>query len=136
MNSAEPETIHSVVMDTENGVDTYTHVAASFPGFHYSGITSIRMAPRQQMNFHGDAGRICVTTPFNASVFGEAQVELHRPDFEVRVKRFPGVNHYLLQVENFNASIREGSAYPCPLEFSRGTQQMIDRVFEHPRQAG
>jgi hypothetical protein len=26
--------------------------------------------------------------------------------------------------------VREGVAYPCPLEFVRGTQAMMDRVYE------
>ena len=38
-------------------------------------------------------------------------------------------NHYVLQVEAFGRSLREGAAYPCPLEFSRGTQAMIDAVY-------
>ena len=130
VTGTEPERIRAVTMDIENGVDTYAQVSAAFPGFHYSAVTSMRMMPRQEMNFHGDAGLIRLTTPFNASVFGEARVELHRPDLEIRVKRFPGVNHYVLQVENFNDSLRHGADYPCPLEFSRGTQRMIDMVFE------
>jgi hypothetical protein len=48
---------------------------------------------------------------------------------QVRTERFPGVNHYVLQVENFCRSVREVAPYPCPLEFSRGTQAMIDMVF-------
>ena len=44
-------------------------------------------------------------------------------------QRFPGVNHYVLQVEAFCQSVCEGTAYACPLEFSKGTQVMIDMVF-------
>ncbi len=89
----------------------------------------MRLAVRQSVNFHGSLGVISVTAPFNAGVFGEAQVELHKPNLEVSVRRFPGVNQYVLQVENFNESIKTGAEYPCPLEFSRGTQKMIDMVF-------
>jgi hypothetical protein len=34
----------------------------------------------------------------------------------------------VLQVEAFGRSVREGVPYACPLEFSRGTQAMIDMV--------
>ena len=32
--------------------------------------------------------------------------------------------------EFVRSTIREGAAYPCPLEFSKGTQRMIDMVLE------
>ena len=44
-------------------------------------------------------------------------------------ERFPGVNQYVIQVQNFCNAVRNGAAYPCPLEFSRGTQRMIDMTF-------
>jgi len=43
-------------------------------------------------------------------------------------ERWPGVDHYKLQVEAFTAAIG-GADYACPLEFSRGTQAMIDMVY-------
>ena len=55
-----------------------------------------------------------------------AQVVLERDGFEVMTRRYPGVNQYVIQVENFGASLRDGADYPCPLEFSRGTQDAID----------
>ena len=45
-------------------------------------------------------------------------------------ERWPAANHYVLQVENFGRTLRDGAAYPCPLEFSKGTQRMIDMVLE------
>jgi hypothetical protein len=62
-------------------------------------------------------------------VFGEAQLELHQPGLSVTTQRWPGSNHYVNQVEAFGNSVRTGAAYPCPLEFTRGTQDMIDQVF-------
>jgi hypothetical protein len=44
--------------------------------------------------------------------------------------RFPTANHYKLQVEAFGRTVRSGGPYPCPLEFVRGTQAMMDRVYE------
>jgi hypothetical protein len=48
----------------------------------------------------------------------------------VKTKRFPTANHYVHQLENFQNSVTQGVAYPCPLEFSRGTQSALDRIFE------
>ncbi len=125
----EPQDI-SAKIRWENGVDAFAEVQAQFPGFSYSAYVSIRMHPYQEMVFHGETGLIRLTAPFNARVFGEARVELHRAGLEVLVTRFPADDHYKLQVEAFCRSVRDGSAYPCPLEFSRGTQEMMDRVFE------
>ncbi|WP_282118690.1 Gfo/Idh/MocA family protein [Ruegeria atlantica] len=125
----EPVSVQSAIR-WEDGIDAFTEIRAQFPDFTYSSYVSIRMHPHQEMVFHGEGGVIRLTAPFNARVFGEARVELHRPGLEVQVTRFPGDDHYKLQVEAFCQSVRDGSDYPCPLEFSRGTQAMIDRVFE------
>ncbi|MDZ4135485.1 MAG: gfo/Idh/MocA family oxidoreductase, partial [Paracoccaceae bacterium] len=132
VTGAEPDALQARLI-LENGVDTWAQVTGSFAGplggFTYSAITSMRLHPRQEVTFHGDAGLIRLTAPFNPAVFGEAQVELHRPGLSVTTERFPGANHYVLQVEAFGRALRDGVAYPCPLEFTRGTQAMIDRVF-------
>ncbi|MDF0597201.1 Gfo/Idh/MocA family protein [Psychromarinibacter halotolerans] len=123
----EPDTVQSTIR-RENGVDVFAHVTADFPSFRYSSITSMRMFPRQEMTFHGEEGVLKVTCPFNANVFGMAQITLERDGMSVTTERWPGVNHYVLQVENFGRAVRGEAAYPCPLEFSRGTQRMIDMV--------
>ncbi|WP_170557890.1 Gfo/Idh/MocA family protein [Ruegeria atlantica] len=125
----EPVSVQSAIR-WEDGIDAFTEIRAQFPDFTYSSYVSIRMHPHQEMVFHGEGGVIRLTAPFNARVFGEARVELHRPGLEVQVTRFPGDDHYKLQVEAFCRSVRDGADYPCPLEFSKGTQAMIDRVFE------
>jgi predicted dehydrogenase len=109
----------------ENGVDVYAALSARFGEADYACFTSIRMHPRQEMTFHGDGGVLRLAVPFNANVFGEARIELHRGS-ETLVERWPGVNQYVLQIAAFNRSVREGAPYPCPLEFSRGTQVAID----------
>ncbi|WP_319546943.1 Gfo/Idh/MocA family oxidoreductase [Ruegeria conchae] len=114
----------------ENDVDVFTEIRAQFPEFTYSAYVSTRMHPHQEMVFHGEGGLIRLTAPFNARVFGEARVELHRPGLEVQVTRFPGDDHYKLQVEAFCRSVRDRADYPCPLEFVRGTQEVIDQVFD------
>ena len=85
----------------------------------------MRMHPRQEMIFHGETGVIRLTAPFNAGLFGEARVELHR-GMSVGVERFPSANHYVLQVEAFGRTLRDGAAYPWSLEDARGTQAMLD----------
>lgn len=118
----------------ENGVDVFTEIGARFGEATYSAYVSTRMQPAQEMVFHGDKGVIRVVVPFNARVFGEPVVEIHKADHvgggTVIARRFPRDDHYKLQVEAFGHAIRDGAEYPCPLEFSRGTQAMMDRVFE------
>ncbi|KUP92101.1 Gfo/Idh/MocA family protein [Tritonibacter horizontis] len=126
----------SAQISWENGVDVLTNIQAQFPGFLYTAYVSTRMQPWQEMVFHGDKGVLRLTAPFNPRVFGEARLELHQSSGvdavpgQVLVERFPQADHYKLQVEAFGASLRDGTAYSCPLEFSRGTQAMIDRIFE------
>ncbi|MGB0905507.1 MAG: Gfo/Idh/MocA family protein, partial [Mangrovicoccus sp.] len=112
----------------ENGVDVYAQINADFPSFKYSAFTSIRMHPRQEMVFHGEDGVITLRVPFNTTIFGEAQLELKRGT-DLQVFRWPSTRQYELQVAAFNRSALDGGDYPCPLEFSRGTQRMIDMAF-------
>ena len=130
VTGAEPERIEARVK-LENGIDTWAQVTGDFAGplggFTYSAMTGMRLANRQEVVFQGDQGLVKVTTPFNARVFGEARVELHRGT-TVTTERFTAVNQYERQVAAFCTSIRTGAAYACPLEFTRGTQAMIDRV--------
>ena len=113
----------------ENDVDVFTRVNARFGEATYAAYVSTRTHPRQDMVFHGEKGVLRLTAPFNPGVFGEAQIELAQ-GFSITTERFPRVNHYVLQVEAFAKSAQTGAAYACPLEFSKGTQKMIDRVFE------
>ncbi|MEY4695606.1 MAG: hypothetical protein RIT14_34 [Pseudomonadota bacterium] len=122
----------------ENGVDTWAQVDAILQGplgrATYTAMTSMRLQNRQEVTFHGDTGLLKVANgPFNANLFAEARIELHHGQ-TVTSERWPAANHYKLQVEAFGRSIRAGAAYPCPLEFTRGTQVMIDRAFEVARE--
>ena len=126
----EAEEITHADLDFENGVDVVARVAARFPSFTAHWVNSMRMHPWQHMSFHGTEGVIRLTAPFNANVFDVAQVELHQADMGRRFERFPTVNHYVEQVQNFGKSVRDGAAYPWTLEDAKGTQALIDRVFE------
>jgi predicted dehydrogenase len=118
----------------ENGIDVFAQVAGVMQGpmgrFTYGSMTSIRLYNRQVVTLQGDKGMIRLEGgPFNANTNDLAEVELHRHGNTVLTERFPTANQYVLQVEAFGKSVREGTAYPCTLEFVRGTQVMIDQVF-------
>jgi predicted dehydrogenase len=137
VTGAEPLDLQARIM-RENGVDTWAQVTGVMNGpgtghvgrFTFSALTSMRLFPRQEVTFQGDKGMIRVANaPFNANVHDLARLELHLPGQVMTAERFPGANQYQLQVEAFNRSVREAVPYACPLEFVRGTQAMIDRVF-------
>lgn len=137
VTGAEPTDLEARIK-TEHGVDTWAQVVGQMEGpsegpvgrFTYSAITSMRLCPRQEVVFQGETGQIRLTAPFNPGVFGQAELELRRHDGTRTIESWPRANHYVLQVENFGRTVRDGADYPCPLEFSRGTQAMIDRVFD------
>ncbi|WP_445285876.1 Gfo/Idh/MocA family protein [Yoonia sp. 2307UL14-13] len=125
----EPTAIPHANLRFENGVDVFAQVAADFPDFTYSAVVSMRMFPHQGITFIGEKGVLRLTCPFNANVFDIAQITLETGGQTVTTERWPSTNHYVLQVENFVKAAEGGAPYPCPLEFSRGTQRMIDMVF-------
>jgi len=97
----------------DDGIDVYATIAAKFGDADYSSFTSIRMHPRQEITFHGDAGMLRLPVPFNARVFGEARLELHR-GMETIVERWPAVNHYELQAAAFNRALTSGEPTRVP----------------------
>jgi predicted dehydrogenase len=129
VSGQDPVSISHADLRLENDVDVFAQVAARFPDFTCTALVSMRMHPRQQMTFHGDKGILRLTCPFNANIFDMAQLTLETDGSSMITERWPGVNQYSLQVENFGASLRGAAAYPCPLEFSRGTQVMMDMAF-------
>ena len=134
VTGAEPVDV-SARIHRDNGVDTFAQVAATMEGprgrFTYGSMTSMRMYNRQVVTFQGTKGMIRLEGgPFNANVNDLAEVELHQDGNRVTVERFPTANQYKLQVEAFGRTVREGVPYACPLEFVRGTQAMMDRVYE------
>ena len=135
VTGAEPTEVASRIR-RENGVEVFAHVQAVMSGptgrFTYGSMTSMRLTNRQEVTFQGDKGMIRVASaPFNANVHDVAEVELHKPGQRVIVDRFPTANHYKLQVEAFGRSVRDGVPYPCPLEFVKGTQAMMDMAYDN-----
>lgn len=125
----EPTDVPYANLRYDNGVDVFAQVAANFPSFTYSSTVSMRMFPRQGVTFHGEKGVLCLTCPFNANVFDVAELTLETDGLTVVSERWPAVNHYVQQVENFCLTVQTGAEYPCALEFSRGTQHMMDMVY-------
>jgi predicted dehydrogenase len=129
----DSEVVPFARIDFEEGVDTFVQMAATFPGFSYSAVVSMRAFPRQELVFHGDKGVMRLTCPFNSDVHDQAEIHVETTGKIVQIERFPGVNQYVLQVEAFGRTLREGVPYACPLEFSHGTQQMIDMTYAAAR---
>ncbi len=125
----EPERVLFADIRRENGVEVRTEAVAQFDGFTLTSLTSMRMTPHQSVTFHGSDGVIEVVTGFNPLAHGDAELRLSRAGQPMQVQRYPGMNHYVLQVENFGAAVRGETAYPCPLEFSKGTQEFIDMIW-------
>lgn len=134
VTGAEPVDLSSRII-LENGVEVFAQIAATMQGpagrFTYGSMTSMRLANRQEAVFQGDNGMIRVgSAPFNANVHDVAEVELHLPGQRVITDRFPTANQYKIQVEAFGQSLHHGTPYPCPLEFTRGTQAMMDMAYD------
>ena len=124
----EPDRIKSRIQ-WENDIDTSAQVWADFPTFSMDFYVSMRMALRQSMVFHGDKAILTVNAPFNAKLYGDDVIEIRDDDGKIQVERFALVDHYRVQIDRFNNFVLDGEEYPCSLEFSRGNQQMIDKIY-------
>lgn len=129
VTGADAQKITYARIDARDGVDDFTQVTADFDGFTYSGMVAMSLFTRQEIVFHGQDGVLRLNCPFNAEVFDAATLTLENTAMSRTIERWPGVNHYVLQVEAFGRSAETGEAYPCPLSFSRGTQDMMDAVY-------
>ena len=114
----------------EGGVDTSTWVQARAGDVRFGFHVSMRTTRRQEMVFEGEAGWLVVRAPFNPGPFGEATLHLARPGQPDLVERFPDVRQYELQVEAVAASLCDGAPFAWTLEDARGTQAVIDAVFD------
>ena len=104
LTGEEPVEITHADVDFENGVDVLARVSAKFQTFSAHWINSMRMHPCQEMTFVGDAGILKLTAPFNPSVFGPPALQIQKnaaTPASCTEERFPGVNHYVRQVEAF-----------------------------------
>lgn len=124
----EPHVTH-VDWVREAGVDTSAWIAAHAGEVRFNFYVSMRAARHQFMMFHGSEGTLTLPAPFNPGSYGEAQILLARDGADAHVIRFPGVDQYIAQVEAVAAHVLDGAAFACPLEFSRGTQAVLDQIF-------
>ena len=129
VSGQEPQSITLANLRYEHGVDVFAQVAADFESCSFSAVVSMRMMNYQQMTFHGTTGVLRLTCPFNANKADVAELILDRKDAPRHVERWPAENHYVRQVENFSAAARGDAEYSVPLEWSRGTQQMLDMIY-------
>jgi predicted dehydrogenase len=127
VTAREPERVRADLR-IEAGVDTFARVWADFADFTLSFYCGMRQAPRQEMVFHGEEGWLRLTAPFNARSYGDCRLDLRGADGTIRSERYNGRDQYQLMIEAFGRSLREGEAFACPLEFSRGNQVMIDAI--------
>ena len=112
-----------------NNVDTEASVWMDFDDFSADFYISMRMSDRQEMVFHCEKGWLRVTSPFNAGLYGEDRLEIRDQQGNYRVERFPGVNQYVEQAENFNNAILTQTPYSFSLEQSKLNQQVIDAIY-------
>ena len=63
-------------------------------------------------------------------VYDKAEIIQRMNDGTEKVFSYPGVSHYVNQIEAFSDAVLNGKTYPCSLEFSKGTQLMIDSIFD------
>lgn len=119
----------------EDGVDATARVGMEFDGFALDFYVSMRMALRQSMLFHGTRGWIEVQAPFNPFGYGDPVVRMMCDGIETRV-RFGRVEQYTAQIDAFNDSVLRGTAFACPLEFSRANQIGIDMIYAADRSRG
>lgn len=128
VTGADPVAVPYANIGFEAGVDVFNQIALKYPDFTQSAVVTMRAFTRQEIVFHGDTGVLKMTAPFNAGRYDQAELHLETAKGWT-VERFPTDNHYVHQVENFSRSVRNGADYPCPLEFSKGTQRVLDMIY-------
>jgi len=126
----DPLSITHADLDMQNGVDVMARVSARFEGFTAHWVTAMNIHLTQYVTFMGTHGRIHLSAPFNAGVYGEARIEVTDADGVMRVERWAQFNQYQAQVEAFCACVRGEAPYPWTLEEARATQAVIDAVYE------
>lgn len=114
----------------EDGVDVSTWVHAIADDVRFRFHVSMRTTRRQEMVFEGDKGWLTIHAPFNPGVYGQADMTLRLDAGEETVFRFPADQQYVNQVEAVAESLRNGAAYPMPLEHSLRMQRVMDAVFD------
>lgn len=116
-------------IEWESGVDVLARIQGKIGDAGYQGYVSTRMHLFQEVTFHGEAGVMKLTAPFNPNVYDMSRIEIRQRDGSLRVEAFPAANHYVNQVEAFAAMVLDGMPYAWSLEDAKGTQATIDAVY-------
>ena len=83
-----------------------------------------------EMTFHGEKGFITVHGPFNAGSYDHARISLHNAGHdEAQIFRFPGVDHYQLEVEAFARKVGGEDVPVFTLDQSILNQKFIDAAY-------
>jgi predicted dehydrogenase len=131
----EPEVVWADAV-LENGVDTSAWVQARAGDVRFTFHVSMRTRRHQSMVFEGTDATLIATAPFNAGEFAQADLLLKREQTSTEVFDFPTDRQYVTQVEAVAATVIDGTNFPYPLEASRGTQVVLDAIFERLSLAG
>jgi predicted dehydrogenase len=131
----EPEVVWADAI-VENGVDTSAWVQARAAEVRFAFHVSMRTRRQQRMIFEGTRATLTLTAPFNASVYGQADLILTQDGEATQVFPFPDLRQYVRQVEAVGACLRDGEAFPYPLEAARGTQAVLDEILARLGLAG
>ena len=129
VSGLEPDAVTLSKLRFEHGVDVFAQIGATFGAVSFSATVSMRMSNYQQMTYHGTEGIVRLTCPFNANKADVAELILDRKGEARSIERWPAENHYVGQVENFCAAVHGDMDYPVTLEWSRGTQRMLDMIY-------
>jgi len=131
VSGAEPIRVQAdIERDPATGTDVHTSACVDFGDFDLSFYCSGRMALRQHMVFHGDAGFVEVHAPFNAGLYDHHRIDLHDLRHEMATTfRFPETQQYQLEVEAFVEAAIGTNRAVLPLESSLHNQKVIDALF-------
>lgn len=120
--------IRAARLGWDHGVDVSARILADFGDVTCTVYMNIQATNRQVVTLQGSAGYIELTAPFNPVTHREASVRVVAANGAERLFRYPQARQYVAQVEAFGRAMR-GADYPVPLEFSRGTQAVLEAVF-------
>jgi predicted dehydrogenase len=139
MFGGEPTGVRAAIRrDPRFGTDVLTSAVLDFDGRQATFTCSTQLQDDQRVHLIGTDGRVLVEIPFNIPTDQSTRI-IHAtggsagavppvsPDIEVI--DVPAADQYKVQVEQFAAAIRNGTASPIPPEDAIANMTVIDRVF-------
>ena len=114
------------IWEVVNGVDASCNARISFVDFTLRIEVSLRRSPKQAMEFHGDAGRLRLTSPFTVGRDRKTEIEVKLISGEEWIEEFEFVDQYALMIQAFMDEAKTKRAPAASLEFSRVNQSIVD----------